>query len=95
MSQSGGQFIGRPQTFVELQLRFKLHFLIVTRGQWPFRLPSNSAMNHDGSGLMASITHAFMLFFLLNASISPSSIKFPRTHLPILLRTANLVGTGH
>ena len=21
-----GQFIGRPQTFVELQLRFKLHF---------------------------------------------------------------------
>ena len=66
-----------------------------TRGQWPFRLPSNSAMNHDGSGLMASITHAFMLFFLLNASISPSSIKFPRTHLPILLRTANLVRTGH
>ena len=26
-----GQFIGRPQTFVELQLRFKLHFLSVTR----------------------------------------------------------------
>ena len=24
-----GQFIGRPQTFVELQLRFKLHFLSV------------------------------------------------------------------
>ena len=23
---SGGQFIARPQTFVELQLRFKLHF---------------------------------------------------------------------
>ena len=23
---SCGQFIGRPQTFVELQLRFKLHF---------------------------------------------------------------------
>ena len=25
-SNSCGQFIGRPQTFVELQLRFKLHF---------------------------------------------------------------------
>ena len=25
---SSGQFIGRPQTFVELQLRFKLHFLV-------------------------------------------------------------------
>ena len=25
-SDSGGQFIGSPQTFVELQLRFKLHF---------------------------------------------------------------------
>ena len=25
-SKSGGQFIGRPHTFVELQLRFKLHF---------------------------------------------------------------------
>ena len=25
-SKSSGQFIGRPQTFVELQLRFKLHF---------------------------------------------------------------------
>ena len=27
--RSSGQFIGRPQTFVELQLRFKLHFLSV------------------------------------------------------------------
>ena len=26
LSPSSSQFIGRPQTFVELQLRFKLHF---------------------------------------------------------------------
>ena len=25
-TECSGQFIGRPQTFVELQLRFKLHF---------------------------------------------------------------------
>ena len=25
-AEDSGQFIGRPQTFVELQLRFKLHF---------------------------------------------------------------------
>ena len=31
--QFSGQFIGRPQTFVELQLHFKLHFRSV-KMQW-------------------------------------------------------------